>query len=119
MEIKLKPVSTIEMNLGLEQYGPGHKYFAERCRERMNARYVPEDTGVLINTSYIDDECNIHYIQHYAGYQYYGQRKDGTHKVSNYTKIGTGPYWDKLMMSAEGNELKQDMQDWIDGKVNK
>lgn len=114
MSVNIKPDDEIIASLGLEQYGPANKYFAERCRERMNARYVPEDTKTLIDTSYIDDECSIHYIQPYAGYQYYGQRKDGTHKIVNHTKAGTGPYWDNLMVSAEGDELLQDMQDYID-----
>lgn len=29
----------------------------------------------------------------YAGYQWYGQRADGTHVVQNYTTAGTGKAW--------------------------
>lgn len=116
MSVKLKPVSVIEMDLGLEPNGDAHQYFAGRCRARMNARYVPEDTKTLIDTSYVDSECNVVYNQVYAGYQYYGQRKDGSHKVRNYSKPGTGPYWDKTMVSAEGNDLLQDMKDYFKGR---
>lgn len=119
MPTKLKPVSTIIMDFGLEEYGEGHNYFANCCRSRMNARYVPEDTSTLINTSYVDGECNIHYNQAYASYQYYGQREDGSHKVKNYSKPGTGPYWDKTMVSAEGNDLVNDMTEYIKKRGNK
>ena len=119
MATKLKPVSTIIMDFGLEEYGDGHNYFASRCRDRMNARYVPEDTKTLIDTSYVDGECNIVYEQVYAGYQYYGQRKDGSHKVVNYSKPGTGPYWDKTMLSAEKDLLVKDMEDFIKKRGNK
>lgn len=119
MATKLKPVSTIIMDFGLEDKGEGHNYFASRCRERMNARYVPEDTGTLIDESYVDGECNIVYNQAYAGYQYYGQRKDGSRPVKNYSKPGTGPYWDKAMTSVESDDLVKDMQDFIKKRGNK
>lgn len=116
MAIKLKPVSTIIADFGLEDKGEAHKYFAGRCRARMNDKYVPEDTKTLIDTSYVDGDCNIVYNQQYAGYQYYGQRKDGSHKVVNYSKPGTGPYWDKAMLSAESGNLVQDMADYFKEK---
>ena len=117
MAVKMEPVSTIEMNLGLEPYGKAHTYFAERCKVRMQ-KYTPNSTGTSgaesqLNTPIIDNQCNLYYEEPYAGYQYYGQRKDGTHKVQHYTTPGTGPYWDKLMLSAEGKELEQDMNDYI------
>ena len=119
MSVKLKPVSTIIMDFGLEEYGDGHEYFAECCRKRMNDKYVPEDTKALIDESYIDGECNIVYDQKYAGYQYYGQRKDGSRPVRNYSKPGTGPYWDKQMLSAESEQLVKDMTDFIKKRGNK
>lgn len=117
MSVELKNFDEIIKDYGLEENGPAQYYFAGRCRARMNARYVPEDTGVLHDTSLVDStDCAIIYYQPYAGYQYYGQRKDGTHEITHWSKPGTGPYWDKLMLSAEGNELVQDMQDYIDGR---
>ena len=118
MPLKMRPVSEIVLNLGLNSNGKVQKYFANRCKERMNARYVPEDTGTLINTSYVDTECNIHYSQPYAFYQYYGMRQDGSHVVNpeNYTKAGTGTYWDKRMWSAEKQQVIADVQNYIGGK---
>ena len=119
MATKLKPASTIIMDFGLEDKGEGHQYFASRCRARMNARYVPEDTGTLIGESYVDGECNIVYNQAYASYQYYGQRKDGSRPIKKHSKPGTGPYWDKQMVSAESGELVKDMEDFIKKRGNK
>ena len=117
MAVKLEPVSVIEMDLGLESYGPAHNYFATRCKARMQ-KYTPNSTGnpgeeSNLNTPIIDRQCNIFYEEEYAGYQYYGQRKDGSHKVVNYTTPGTGAFWDELMLSAEGKQLEQDMNDYI------
>ena len=115
-KVILNSFSSIEKRLGVQENGPMQKYLATRVKERMNATYVPEDTQTLIDSSFITDDCSIVYPQKYASYQYYGQREDGTHKVKHYTKPGTGPYWEKRMLSAEGKDLEQDIQDYIGGK---
>ena len=108
--LKLKPSKEIINRLQLQKNGPAHIYLAQRAQVRMNARYVPEDTGILHDTSYVDTtDCSIHYDQVYAGYQFYGERKDGSHVITHHSKAGTGPHWDKLMMSAEGKDLEKDI----------
>lgn len=118
MAFKMKPVSVIKADLGLEPYGDAHRHFAKCCQKRMNERYVPYKSGQLakIDLSKIDSECNIHYEEDYAGYQYYGMRKDGSREVKKYSKPGTGPYWDQLMISAEKDLLLKDMQDYFNEK---
>lgn len=111
--MSLKPVSTIKAKLGIEPNGVMHKYFAERCKDYMNAKYVPEDTGTLIESSYIDNECNIVYPQVYAHAQYVGIVNGS--EVKNYTKAGTGPYWDKRMVSADMPKIINEMQEMING----
>ena len=110
MGLKLKPSKQIIKRLSLQKNGPANIYLANRAQMRMNARYVPEDIGILHDTSYVNEsDCTIHYDQVYASYQFHGQRIDGTHVIVNHTKPGTGPHWDKLMMSAEGKELENDV----------
>lgn len=109
----LKPVSVIKANLGIEPNGRIHKYFTERCRDYMNEKYVPEDTGTLINTSYVDSQCNIVYQQKYAHAQYVGVVNGG--EVKNYTKPGTGPYWDKRMVSADMPQIVKEVQSKVNG----
>lgn len=118
MSVNLKSASEIISDLGLEPGGDVNYFAATQARARMNARYVPEDEGTLHDTSLVDStDCSIIYYQPYASYQYYGMRKDGTHVVKNYSKKETrpyqGPYWDKLMMTAEGKELTKDVEDYI------
>lgn len=108
IKVKMNAPSKVERRLKIQPYGPLHKFMANEAMKRMNARYVPEKSTTLWKTAYVEpSDCSIHYDQIYAGYQYYGMRKDGTHVVSHYTKAGTGPYWDKKMMSAEGNSLRK------------
>ena len=38
----------------------------------------------------------------YAGYQYFGIRADGTHKVRNYTTPGTGKLWVEVAQASKG-----------------
>ena len=61
MATKLKPVSTIIMDFGLEEYGEGHKFFANECMKKMD-KYVPMDEGTLREEAYVDSECNIVYL---------------------------------------------------------
>lgn len=118
MATKLKPVSTIIMDFGLEDKGEGHKFFADTCMKHMD-KYVPKDNGPLRETAYRDSDCNIVYEQEYARYQYYGMREDGSHKVSNYTTPGTGPYWDKQMLNAESGDIVEEMTNYIKKRGNK
>ena len=109
----LKPVSVIKANLGIEPNGRIHKYFAQRCRDYMNEKYVPVDTETLINTSYVDNECNIVYPQPYAHAQYVGIVNGK--EVKNYSKSGTGPYWDKRMVNVDMPQIVKEVQQKVNG----
>lgn len=114
MPVKLNPTSQIKARLGIEPNGRVQKYFTKRCADYMD-KYVPMDKGDL--RTIIDIQSNsITYEMPYARYQYYGVREDGTHEVKNYTTPGTGTYWDKRMVSAEMNDLVEEVQDYIGGK---
>lgn len=141
MKVNFKPVGVIKTRLGIQKYGPAHKYFAERCRQHMNARYVPEKNGALIQNSVVDNDCNIIYESDYAQYQYYGKKmvdpitgkssffeenyghwsrpkrygiaKVLTNEDLHYTKPGTGPYWDKKMVSAEMSEIEKEVGNYV------
>lgn len=138
MKIEFKPVGVIKTRLGIQKYGPAHKYFASTCRRRMNAKYVPESVGMLATNSRIDDECNICYETPYAHYQYIGKlyvdpknkkgafynenygfwsrkgvKKEPTDKDLHYSKPGTGPYWDRKMVSAEMSEVEKELESYI------
>ena len=114
MPVKLKPTSTIKARLGIEPNGRVQKFFTNTCYKHMN-KYVPKDNGDL--RTIVDIQSNsITYEMPYARYQYYGMRDDGTHVVKNYTTPGTGPYWDKRMVSAEMQDVVKEVQKYIGGK---
>ncbi len=114
-EVKLKATSVIEANLGIQEGGPAHYFFTETCYKHMN-KYVPmsdlPSRGDLRTIVDLQTD-SITYEVPYAEYQYYGMRKDGTHVVRNYTTPGTGPYWDKRMVSAEMPTIVKEVQNYI------
>ena len=114
MPVKLKPTSVIKARLGLEPNGRVQKFFTNTCYKHMD-KYVPQDNGDLRTIVDIQPD-SITYESNYARYQYYGVREDGTHVVRNYTTPGTGPYWDKRMVSAEMQDVVKEVQDYIGGK---
>lgn len=112
MPVKLKPTSQIIARLGLEPNGRVQKFFQNTCYKHMD-KYVPKDEGNLRINVDLSDPTKIIYQSPYAEYQYYGIRNDGTRPVQNYTTPGTGPYWDKRMVSAEMQDVVKEVQDYI------
>ena len=102
----LEPISKIKADFGLEANGYIQKFFTHRCQERMD-KYVPRKYGPLADTA-VTTSDSITYVQPYSHAQYIGIVNG--HPVQNYTTPGTGPYWDKKMMSAEGQDLIAECQ---------
>lgn len=114
MPVKMQPTSVIKARLGIEPNGRVQKFFTNTCYKHMD-KYVPQDSGDL--RTIVDIQPNsITYEMPYARYQYYGVREDGTHVVHNYTTPGTGTYWDKRMVSAEMQNVVEEVQNYVGGK---
>lgn len=107
--MKLKPISEIKANLGIEPNGKIQKYFTERCYQHMD-KYVPKDTGALRETV-VKGTDYIKYNVPYAHAQYVGIVHGSP--IKNYTTPGTGPYWDKRMVSAEIQDVVKECQAFI------
>ena len=114
MPVKMQPTSVIKARLGIDPNGRVQSFFTNTCYKHMD-KYVPQDNGDLRTIVDIQPD-SITYESNYARYQYYGVREDGTHQVKNYTTPGTGPYWDKRMVSAEMQDVVKEVQDYIGGK---
>lgn len=111
MPVKLKPTSQIKARLGIEPNGRVQKFFTNTCYRYMD-KYVPMDNGDL--RTIVDIEADsITYEVPYAHAQYVGFTKG---PVRNYTTPGTGPYWDRRMVSAEMQDVISEVQDYIGGK---
>lgn len=111
MPVKLKPTSVIKARLGIEPNGRVQRFFTQTCRKHMD-KYVPKDEGNL--RTIVDVGVNyITYESPYAHAQYIGYTKG---PVKNYTTAGTGPYWDKRMVSAEMDKVEQEVRKFVGGK---
>jgi len=110
--VRMAGLDEIKKSLGIEPNGKVQAFFTQTCAIHMD-KYVPKDNGTLRETTTLTAD-SITYEQEYASYQYYGERKDGSHKVSNYTTPGTGPYWDRRMVSAEMQDVVKEVQDFVD-----
>lgn len=110
MPVKMRPTSEIIANLGLDVNGRVQRFFQETCYKHMD-KYVPKgDTGMLRTKVDLSDPTKIVYEMPYAHAQYVGYTKG---PVKNYTTPGTGPYWDKRMVSAEIDNVIREVQDYI------
>ena len=114
MAVKLKPIGQIKTSLGIEPNGRVQKYFTNTCYRYMD-KYVPMDEGNLRTNVDIQAD-SITYESPYASYQYRGEREDGSHKVKKYTTPGTGTYWDRKMVSAEMQDVVDEVQKYVGGK---
>lgn len=103
----------IKKQLGIEPNGKVQAYFTERCYTYMD-KYVPKDTGTLREDVTITNG-SITYEQEYAYVQYIGEING--HPIKNYTTPGTGPYWDERMVSAEGNEVVKEVQNYLNKEL--
>lgn len=117
MPVKMRPTSEIKAHLGIEPNGRVQKFFTNTCYKHMD-KYVPKREGTLRTVVDIQPD-SITYEQEYARYQYYGMRDDGSHVVQNYTTAGTGPYWDKRMVSAEMQDVIDEVQTFINKRGGK
>jgi hypothetical protein len=111
MPVKMAPTSTIKARLGIEPNGRVQKYFANTCYRYMD-KYVPRDNNNLRTIVTIRAD-GITYESPYAMVQYKGMRADGTYKVQKYTTPGTGPYWDRRMVSIDMQEVTNEVQQFI------
>ena len=107
----LNPVSEIKASLGIDVNGRVQKFFVDTCAKHMD-KYVPMDTGNLRRVITKGPDY-ITYEMPYAEIQYYGIIWGHEVPPENYTTEGTGPYWDKQMVTAEMPDVIKEVQDYI------
>lgn len=137
--MQLKPISEIKARLGIDANGRVQKFLTQTCYKHMD-KFVPREDGTLRENVLLKDD-SITYQSPYAHYQYIGkkyvdsktkkgafysedygywsrpgEKKEATNIDLNYHTAGTGPYWDKKMVSAEIDEVVDEVQQYIGGK---
>ena len=103
MSIRINSLDKIKKRLNIQDGGPAHAYFTELCYKKMN-EFVPRRNQNLRDNVDIRVD-SITYESPYASYQYFGQRKDGSHV--------TGPKWDKKMKTAYMKEIVKEVGDYV------
>lgn len=107
--MELRHISDIKADLGINPDGKVQRFFTDTCARYMD-KYIPKDAGNL--RSIIDKGSDyITYESIYAHYQYVNQFPE-----ENYTTPGTGPYWDKRMVSAEMDKVVSEVQKYVNGQ---
>lgn len=119
--------SAIKLRLGINDGGRVQQYAVKRAKDYMD-KYVPYRDGFLRANVEIGKDY-ILYKSPYAHYMYRGlvyvdsetgsaYAKLGSTKVPsgeilNYHTPGTGSYWDKRMMSAEGKQFIKEIEEYV------
>lgn len=116
--VYLNSLADIKQRLKIQDNGPAEAFLVSTCAKKMD-KYVPMKNGILAKYKIIDNY--IIYDQVYAGYQYYGQRKDGTHVIDPANRDRSkhplaSSYWDEKMKSAEIDDVVKEVQNFIGGK---
>lgn len=119
--VEMNRESVIAARLGIDEGGRIHKYFTEQCALHMD-RFVPFDSGDLATTVVVNGKTTsnvtvntITYEQPYAKYQYYGMRKDGSHKIDeanrkrDFHPLATS-HWDRHMVTADMPDIIANVQ---------
>ena len=131
----LKPISQIKADLGINPNGRVQAFFTDTCKKYMD-KYVPKDTGILSENVNVTKN-SITYESPHARYHYHGklmvmkngkgafynpnygfwsargEKKTLTEKNLKYHTPGTGPYWDKRMVSAEMQDVIKEVQEYV------
>ena len=111
MSIRINSLDKIKRRLNIQDGGPAHAYFTELCYKKMD-KFVPRRNDNL--RTIVDIKVDsITYESDYASYQYFGKRKDNSHVVKNYTTPGTGPKWDKRMISVDMQNIVKEVGNYI------
>lgn len=111
MSVRINSLDKIKKRLNIQKGGPAHAFFTETCYRKMD-KFVPMRNGDL-RTNVDVKVDSITYESPYASYQYFGKRQDGSHVISNWTTPGTGPKWDKRMISSDMKEVVKEVGEYV------
>ena len=111
MSVRINSLEKIMRRLNIQRGGPAHAHFTELCYKKMD-KFVPKrNENLRTNVSVTTD--SITYESPYASYQYFGKRKDGSHVIKRWTTPGTGPRWDKRMISVYMQDIVKEVGNYV------
>jgi len=123
--IRVNPPAQIIKNHGLDPSGSVQRFHTQNVIRRIQ-KYMPFRTGTTIKLMIAQSPISeplIHVDVPYARYLYYGKAMKGrapkvpTDKDLIYTTTKNpqaGPFWDRRLLAAEKDAMRQDLQDYVD-----
>lgn len=108
MSVKINSLGQIAKRLGLERDGPAQAFLVETCYKAMD-EFVPRRNGDLRRQIELTKR-SITYATPYAKIQYHGIIYGKEVPEGNYTTPGTGPYWDRRMLSIKRDKIAKQVQ---------
>ena len=134
IKVDMAPVSTVMKRLGVTAQGDVQRFHTANVVRRIQ-RYMPYRSGAMIKLMIVHspaDEPFIHVDAPYAHFQYegkvwiypptgstwapkYGMKKK-TDRDLTYDKSKNpeaGAHWDRALMAAEGDAMRQELQDYV------
>ena len=128
VKVEMRPVNVILNRLGVGADGDVQMQVTRIINQRIT-RYMPYRTGVLATKlKHIKSPTEIEVLGPYARYQYFGKVMAGpppkvvTDRDLVYTKTKNplaGPFWDRRMMQAEGKQIANEIQRYVDRRRGK
>lgn len=148
IKVDMKPVSAVMDRLGVTARGDVQKFHTANVRRRIQ-KYMPYRSGATIKLMIVQspaDEPFIHVDAPYARMLYYGKvmvdpktraagfltengwrSRKGVKKVVSSRSIDydktknpqAGPFWDRRLMAAEGEAMRQDLQEYVNRRAGK
>lgn len=136
IKVDMAPVSTIMKRLGVTPDGSVQAFATKMVNHRIT-RYMPFRGGVLSQKiKFIKSPTEIEVSGPYANFQYEGKvwiypptgstyapkygMKEKTNRNLTYDKSKNeraGPHWDRALMAAEGAQMAEDLQAYVDRRA--
>lgn len=148
IKVDMPPVQHVMKHLGVTAHGDVQRFHTANVRRRIQ-RYMPYRSGATIKLMVVQspaDEPFIHVDVPYARVLYYGKvmvdpvthaagfltangwrSRKGVAKVASDRDIEydqtknerAGPYWDRALMAAEGAQMAEELQAYVDRRAGK
>lgn len=148
IKVDMKPVSAVMDRLGVTARGDVQKFHTANVRRRIQ-KYMPYRSGATIKLMIVQspaDEPFIHVDAPYARMLYYGKvmvdpktraagfltengwrSRKGVKKVVSSRDIEydktknpqAGPLWDRRLIAAEGDAMRQDLQEYVNRRAGR
>lgn len=123
--VRVNPPAQIMKEHGLDSNGSVQKFHTQNVLRRIQ-KYMPYRSGALIKLMIISSPISeplINVPGPTARYLYYGKAMEGkapmrvTDRDLHYTTTQNpqaGPLWDRRLLAAEKDTMRQELQDFVD-----